>query len=104
MLLGISCENIFALPIVIALTACPFSIKKCAKMSVFLCENCENSLAAGGYAPRPPVVPHPPCQILGAPLLRAPSFYKISAYASDPTSSSSAMTFLRCQHFEFSNG
>ena len=36
MLLDIRCENIFALPIiVIALTTCPFSIKKCAKTSVF---------------------------------------------------------------------
>ena len=33
-LLDISCENIYALSTVIALTACPFSIKKCAKMSV----------------------------------------------------------------------
>ena len=35
LLLDISCENIFALSIVTALTACPFSTKKCAKMSVF---------------------------------------------------------------------
>ena len=34
-LLDISCGNIFAVSIVTALTACPFSIKKCAKMSVF---------------------------------------------------------------------
>ena len=37
-------------------------------MSVFLCENRKNSWAAGGYAPRPPVVP-PLCQILGVPLI-----------------------------------
>ena len=35
LLLDISCENIFALSIVTALTVCPFSTKKCAKMSVF---------------------------------------------------------------------
>ena len=33
-LLGISCGNIFAVSIVTVLIACPFSIKKCAKMSV----------------------------------------------------------------------
>ena len=54
------------------ITACPFSIKKYTKMSVFLCENRKNSLAAGGYAPRllasgnwsftrrPPVMDSPP--------------------------------------------
>ena len=45
LLLDIRCENIFALSIVTALTACPFSIKKCAKMSVF-CENRKNLLGA----------------------------------------------------------
>ena len=34
MLLDISCENIYALSIVLALTACFFSVKKGAKMSV----------------------------------------------------------------------
>ena len=52
-LLDISCENIFALSVVTALTACLFSAKKCAKMSVFLCENRKKSLAAGGVTPRP---------------------------------------------------
>ena len=37
--------------IVAALAACSFSIKKCAEMSVFLCENRNNSLAAGCEAP-----------------------------------------------------
>ena len=40
-------------------------IKKCAKMSVFLCDNRKNLLVAGGYAPRPPVMdpslPNPGC-------------------------------------------
>ena len=45
LLLDICCENIFALSIVTALIACPFSINKFAKMSVFLCENRKNSLA-----------------------------------------------------------
>ena len=79
LLLDISCGNILALSIG---TTCPYSITKCAKMSVFLCENRKNSWAAGGYAPIPPwppaaggftpklpVVPPPPCQILGAPLI-----------------------------------
>ena len=34
---------------------CPFSIKKSAKMSVFICENRKNPLMARGSAPRPPV-------------------------------------------------
>ena len=59
LLLDISCENIFALSIVTALTAIPFSIKKCAGMSVFLCENLKNSIA---------IAAPPPCQILSAPL------------------------------------
>ena len=63
----ISCENIFALSVVTALTAHPFSIKKCAKVSVFLYENRKNPLVAGGFTPRSPVVA-PLCQILGAPL------------------------------------
>ena len=41
LLLDISCENIFALSVVTALTACPFSVKKYPK----------NPLAVGGYAP-----------------------------------------------------
>ena len=35
LLLDISCENIFALSTVTALTACSFSTKKCAEISVF---------------------------------------------------------------------
>ena len=35
LLLDISCEKIFALSILIALTACLFSVKKCVKMSIF---------------------------------------------------------------------
>ena len=52
LLLDISCENIYASSIATALTACPLSIKKDAKMSDFLCENRKNSLAAKGYARR----------------------------------------------------
>ena len=77
-LLDISCGNIFAVSIVTALTACLFSIKKCAKMSV-LCVKIEKNLSAGGYAPRPLglqrlgvlppgprwCLPPPLCQILG---------------------------------------
>ena len=86
LLLDISCENIFALSIVTALTACLFSTKKCAKISVFLCKNRKISLAAGSYAPtlawpsaardftpRPRVnYDLPLCQILDAPLLGPP--------------------------------
>ena len=36
LLLDISCENTFALSIVTALTARPFSMKKCARRSVFM--------------------------------------------------------------------
>ena len=58
LLLDISCGNIFALSIAIALTACFFLIKKCAKMNVFfLCKNSKKSLAEGGSAPRPPWSP-----------------------------------------------
>ena len=39
LLLDISFENIFALSIVTALTAHPFLVNKCARMSVFLFEN-----------------------------------------------------------------
>ena len=63
LLLDSSCENIFALSVVTALIARPFSMKKCAKMSAFLYENRKNPLAAGGFTPRPPVVA-PLCQIL----------------------------------------
>ena len=66
-LLDISCENIFALSIVTALTARPFSIKNCAKLSVYVKENRKNPLAAGGFTPRRSVVA-PLCQILGASL------------------------------------
>ena len=67
LLLDISCENIFALSVVTALTAGPLSKKKCAKISVFLYENRKNPLVAGGVAPDPRLWP-PLCQILGAPL------------------------------------
>ena len=69
-LLDISCGNIFAVSIVTAFTACPFSIKKCAKMSVLYVKIVKNRWRrgtpswfpkAGGFTPRPPVVsPSPP--------------------------------------------
>ena len=80
MLFDISCENIFALPIVIALAACPFPIKKCAKTSVFY-EKTVKIRWRMGAMPSDPLVsvgwgfhPQTPdcapffCQILGAPL------------------------------------
>ena len=53
LLLDISCKHIFALSVVTALTACPFSIKRCAKMN-FLCENRKTLLVVGGVVPRLP--------------------------------------------------
>ena len=68
LILDISCENIFALFLVTALTARPFSIKKSVlKWVFFLYENLKNPLAAGGFIPRLPVVALL-CQILNAPL------------------------------------
>ena len=55
LLLNISCKNIFALFVVTALTACTFSIKKCAKTSVFYMKTAK-SFAAGGVALIFPVV------------------------------------------------
>ena len=49
LLLDINEENIFALSIVTALTACPISIKKCAKMSVFYVK----TKFVGGWGPSP---------------------------------------------------
>ena len=60
LLLNINCENIFALSIVAAIAACYFLVKKCAKMSVFVCENRNNLLAVWGFAPRTSVLPLPP--------------------------------------------
>ena len=67
LLLDKSCERIFALSIVIALSAWSFSIQKTAKMSVFLCQNCENLLAdlqclqrLGASPPDPRLLPLPP--------------------------------------------
>ena len=52
-LLDISCGNIFALSIVTALTACPFSIKKCAKMSVLYVKIVKNRWRLGATSPDP---------------------------------------------------
>ena len=75
-LLDISCGNIFAVSIVTALTACPFSIKKCAKMSVPYVKIVKICWRLGVTPPdplglqrlgsSPPVVsPSRLCQILG---------------------------------------
>ena len=68
LLLDISCENIFALSIVIALTACPFSITKCAKLSVLYVKTAKIRWRLGASPPHPRLCP-PLCQILGAPPL-----------------------------------
>ena len=39
-------------PQLTALTACPFSVKNCAKMSVFLCDNRKNLLGATQWKKR----------------------------------------------------
>ena len=52
-LLDISCGNIFAVSIVTALTACPFSIKKCAKMSVLYVKIVKNCWWLGATPPDP---------------------------------------------------
>ena len=49
-LLDISCGNIFAVSIV---TACPFSIKKCAKMSVLYVKIIKNRWRLGAMSPHP---------------------------------------------------
>ena len=77
-LLDISCENIFAVSIVTALTACPFSIKKCAKMSVLYVKIVKIRWRLGAMPPdplgfqrlggsfqAPGGVPLPLCQIFG---------------------------------------
>ena len=51
--LDIRCKNIFALPIVIALTAL-FGKKNALKRVCFYVKTGKNWLAAGGYAPTPP--------------------------------------------------
>ena len=74
LLLNISCKNIFALFVMTALTACTFSIKKCAKTSIFYMKTAK-SFAAGGVALIFPVVPpltksrvrHCVCQMRLAP-------------------------------------
>ena len=80
-LLDISCGNIFAVSIVTAFTACPFSIKKCAKMSVLYVKIVKNRwrlcphtpLVSRGWGFHPQAaggVPLPPfAKSLGAPLV-----------------------------------
>ena len=52
-LLDISCGNIFAVSIVTALTACPFSIKKCAKMNVLYVKMVKICWRLGAKPPDP---------------------------------------------------
>ena len=62
LLLDISCENIFALSVVTALPACPFLIKKRAKLSVFYAKTVKIRWRLGvlpqtlGCAPPPPAL------------------------------------------------
>ena len=53
-LLDISCGNIFTVSIVTALTACPFSIKKCAEMSVLYVKIVKIRLQRLGFHPQAP--------------------------------------------------
>ena len=67
----VSCENIFALSIVTALTARPFLIKKCGKMCVSLVKTAKICWRLGTTPP------DPLCQILGEPLnSTVQNFYK----------------------------
>ena len=62
LLLDVSCENIFALSLVTALTACSFSIKKCVKMSVFYVKNVKIRWRLGVSPPTvPPPLQNPGC-------------------------------------------
>ena len=78
----LSSKNIFALSIVTALTASLFSIKKCAKMSVFYVKAAKIREWLGAMPPDPLIASGSlkfhlqtshcapsPCQILGAPLV-----------------------------------
>ena len=70
LLLDVSCENIFALCIVTALTACPFSIKKCATMSVFYVQTLKVCWRLEATPPHPrlcPPLPNPGCATDGPP-------------------------------------
>ena len=53
LLLDIGCKNIFALAIVSALTVCPISTKKYAKMSVFYVETAKIRWRLGATPPDP---------------------------------------------------
>ena len=75
LLLNVSCKNNFALFIVTALSACPYSIKKCAKMSVFYVKTAKIRWRLGATLSDPlslwrvsPIPQNPIPQILGAPL------------------------------------
>ena len=74
-LLGISCGNIFAVSILTVLTACPFSIKKCAKLSVLYVKivKIRGPLVSRGWGFHPQApggVPLTPfAKSLGAPLV-----------------------------------
>ena len=69
LLLDRSCENTFTPSIVTALTACPFSIQKCAKMSVFYVKTAKIRWRLGftpsepilSVVPPPPPLPNPGC-------------------------------------------
>ena len=97
LLLDIRCENLFALSIVTALTACLFSKQKCAKMSVFYVKTVKIRWRLGVLPPDPRLW-IPLCQILGA---RAPLSWPTSNavdYKTFPTmfETQSIPTSIRC--------
>ena len=53
LLSDINCENVFALSVVTALTACSFSMKKCAKMSFFYMKTVK-FVGGWGFYPQTP--------------------------------------------------
>ena len=71
LLLGVRCQNIFALSILIALIACPFSVKKCVKMSIFFYVKAVKICWLLGFHSHTPGFGPLFCQILGAPLVKA---------------------------------
>ena len=100
LLLDRSCD-IFALSIVIALSAWPFSIQKTAKTSVFLCQNCKNLLAdlqclqkLGASPPDPRLLPLPP-PALELPIFIPPCIENWSILLNYPTQYQKMVNFAK---------
>ena len=91
LLLDISCENIFALSVVTALTGCSVSIKKCAMLSVFYVKTVKNCWRLGL-----PSLPNPGCATDRTPT-------KLKPHSTPPLKSATVMPstvlpYLRYHH------